>query len=117
MNLNVMAQHRPVDHKRSWPISCRSIIASKKPIVAPYGNPDLMQAARDGAIGIVSFAYEVLIMEDDSVQVIKVNGEGVQSFRLAAIMKYEGANLRRKAADVLRVITIFRTTEVGAAAR
>jgi hypothetical protein len=83
----------------------------------PYGNPDLMQAPRDGAIGIVSFAYEVLIVQDDSVQVIEINGEGVQSFRLAASMKYEVANLRRKAANVLRVITIFRTTEVGAATR
>jgi len=32
-------------------------------------------------------------------------------------MKYEVANLRGKATNVLRVITIFRTTEVGAAAR
>jgi len=100
-----------------YSISCRSIVASKKPIVAPYGNPDLMQAPRDGAIGIVSFAYEVLIMKEHSVQVIEINGEGVQSFRLAAPTKYEVANLRRKAANVLRVITIFRTTEVGAAAR
>ena len=76
-----------------------------------------MQASRGGAIGIVSFAYEVLIVQDDSVQVIEINGEGVQSFRLAAPMKYEGANLRRKAANVLRVITIFRTTEVRAATR
>jgi hypothetical protein len=77
----------------------------------------LMQASRGGAIAIASFAYEVLIMEDDSVQVIEINGEGVQSFRLAAPKKYEVANLRRKAANVLRVITIFRTTEVGAATR
>jgi hypothetical protein len=76
-----------------------------------------MQAPRDGAKGIVSIAHEVLIVQDDSIQVIEINGEGVQSFRLAAPMKYEVANLRRKAADVLWVITIFRTTEVGAAAR
>jgi hypothetical protein len=76
-----------------------------------------MQASRGGAIAIASFAYEVLIVEDDSIQVIEINGEGVQRFRLAAPMKYEVANLRRKAANVLRVITIFRTTEVGAPAR
>ena len=77
----------------------------------------MMQASRGGAIAIASFTYEVLIMEDDSVQVIEINGEGVQSFTLAAPMKHEVANLRRKAANVLRVITIFRTTKVGAAAR
>jgi hypothetical protein len=44
-------------HKRSWPISCRSVVASHKPKVALYGNPDLMQASRrDGAIGAVSIA-------------------------------------------------------------
>ena len=76
-----------------------------------------MQASRGGAIGIVSIAHEVLIVQDDSIQVIEINGEEVQSFRLAAPMKYEVANLRRKAANVLRVITIFRTTEVRAATR
>ena len=47
-------------------------------------------------------------MEDDSLQVFEINGEGVQSFRRAAPMKYEVVNLRREAANVLRVVTIFR---------
>jgi hypothetical protein len=38
-------------------------------------------------------------MKDDSVQVIEINGEGVQSFRPTAPTKYEFANLRRKAAN------------------
>lgn len=97
-------------HKRSWHgvISFRSIIASKKPKVAPYGNPDLMQASRGGAIGIVSVAQEVLKVQDDSPQVIEINGEGVQSFGRAALVKDRVANLRRQAANVLRVVTIFR---------
>ena len=74
-----------------------------------------MQASRGGAIGIVSIAHEVLIVQDDSIQVIEINGEGVQSFRLAAPMKYEVANLRRKVANMLRVITVFSVIEVAAA--
>jgi hypothetical protein len=68
-----------------------------------------MQAPRrDGAIGVVSIAYEVLEVQDHSLQVVKIFGEGVQSFRFAAPVKYEVAHLRRKAANVLRVVTIFR---------
>jgi hypothetical protein len=89
-------------------ISCRSIVASQKPIVAPYGNPDLMQAPRDGAIGIISIAQEVLKVQDDSLQVIEINGEGVQSFGRAAPMKDGVANLGRKAGNMLRVVTVFR---------
>jgi len=36
------------------------------------------------------------------------NGEAVQSVRLAAPMNYEVASLKREAANVLRVVTIFR---------
>jgi hypothetical protein len=67
-----------------------------------------MQAPRDGAIGIVSIAQEVLKVQDDSLQVIEINGEGVQSFGRAALVKDGVANLRRQAANVLRVVTIFR---------
>jgi len=96
--------------KASWHrvVSCGSIVASKKSIVAPYGNPDLMQASRGVAIGIVSIAHEVLEVQDDSLQVIEINGEGVQSFGGTAPTKDEVANLRREAANVLRVVTIFR---------
>jgi hypothetical protein len=75
--------------------------------MAPYGNPDLMQASRGGAIGIVSIAHEVLKVQDDSPQVIEINGEGVQSFGRAAPTKDGVANLGREAANVLRVVTIF----------
>jgi hypothetical protein len=67
--------YRVASGRRSIP--CRSIIASKKPIVASHGNPDLMQAPRCGAIGIVSIAHEVLKVQDDALQVIEINGEGV----------------------------------------
>ena len=74
-----------------------------------------MQASRGGAIGIVSIAHEVLKVQDDSLQVIEINGEGVQSFQRAAPTKDGVANLRRKAANMLWVITIFRMIEVGTA--
>ena len=68
-----------------------------------------MQALRrDGAIGGVSIAQEVLKVQDDSLQVVEINGEGVQSFGRAAPVKEGVANLRRQAANVLRVVTIFR---------
>jgi hypothetical protein len=67
-----------------------------------------MQAPRDGAIGIVSIALVALKVQNDSLQVIEINGEGVQNFERAALMKHGVANLRRKAANVLRVVTIFR---------
>jgi hypothetical protein len=96
--------------RRFWrnSISYRGIVASQKPIVAACGNPDLMQAPRDGAIGIVSFAQEVLKVQDDSLQVIEINGKSVQSFGRTAPMKDGVANLGRKAGDMLRVVTIFR---------
>jgi hypothetical protein len=50
----------------------------------------------------------MLKMQDDSLQVIEINGEGVQSFGCAAPMKDGVANLGRKAGNMLRVVTIFR---------
>jgi hypothetical protein len=38
----------------------------------------------------------VLKVQDDSLQVIEINGEGVQSFGRAALMKDGVANLRRR---------------------
>jgi len=76
--------------------------------VAPYGNPDLMQAPRCGAIGVVCIAQEVLKVQDDSPQVIEINGEGVQSSGRAAPINDGGADLGRKASNMLRIVTIFR---------
>jgi hypothetical protein len=56
-----------------------------------------MQAPRCGAIGIVSIAQEVLKVQDDALQVIEINGEGVQSSGRVAPMNDEVANLWGKA--------------------
>jgi len=100
-----------------YSISSPIVVAFFKLQVTVHRNPDLMQASQGGAIGTVSLAYQVFEMQDDSLQVVKIVGEGVQRLGLDARLDNGIANLRRKAADVLRVVTIFRTTEVGAAAR
>jgi hypothetical protein len=47
-------------------------------------------------------------VQDDSAQVIEINGKGVRSSGRAAPMNDGVADLRRKASDMLRVVTIFR---------
>jgi hypothetical protein len=50
----------------------------------------------------------VLKVQDDSFQVVEILGERVQSLGLATSVNYEIMDFRRKAANVLRVVTIFR---------
>ena len=72
------------------------------------GNPDLVQTPQVGAIGALSITHEMLKMQDDPFEVIRIACEGVQSFRRAAPVKDRDANLGRKAFYVLRIVTIFR---------
>jgi hypothetical protein len=56
------------------------------------GNPDLMQTARRGAKAAVSIADEVLKVQDDPLEAIGIAREGVQSFRVVALVKDRLAN-------------------------
>src|SRR5262249_48712257 len=74
-------------------ISCRSIVASQKPIVALYGNPDLMQAPGERAIGIVSIAQEMLKVQDDSLQVVETSTRGRETWREETSSDYDREKL------------------------
>ena len=71
------------------------------------GNPDLMQAPRGNAIGAVAIAHEMLKVQNDALGVVEIGGEGVQSFRVAALPIDRVANFGRKAVNVLRVVAIL----------
>jgi hypothetical protein len=70
-------------------------------------NPNLMQATGRIAEGIALIAMKIFKVQHDSLGVIKIASEMVQSLWCAASLKDRAANLRRKNLNVLRVVGIF----------
>ena len=65
-----------------------------------------MQAPRGNTIRAVSIAHEVFEMEDDPLQVFGIASKCVQGFGVAAFFKGRPLDLRWKAINMLRVVTV-----------
>jgi hypothetical protein len=100
-----------MDRSNGCSISSRGVVTSYKAIVSARGSPDLMQASPTPTISAISIAHEMLKMQNDPLQVIEIDSEGVESFRLGASVEDRVTNLGRKTIDVLEVVAILAASK------
>ena len=71
-------------------------------------DPQLMQTSCRATMSLASVADEALKVQDNLLCAIAITSEGVKGFGRGASLMDGGANLRREAVDVLRIVSIFR---------